>query len=55
MDNADHKVSYWPIHLDEDGYIEADSQEVDLNEAVQESVQVALEEEEIENKNKQQV
>jgi hypothetical protein len=48
VDKADHTLAYWPVHLDKDGYIEADSQEVDLNEVVQVSVQVALEEEEME-------
>jgi hypothetical protein len=41
--SADEKSTNWPLRLDKDGYIEAASEEVDVNEAIAASV------EEIEN------
>ena len=40
---AEHSTSYWPIHLSENGDIESNENEVDLNEAVAKSVEIALE------------
>jgi hypothetical protein len=41
---ADEISSYWPLHLNEEGEIENDIKELDLNEAVAESIEVAMEE-----------
>jgi hypothetical protein len=41
VETADKRSAYWPLHLDKDGYIEADFEEVDVNEAILESVQIA--------------
>ena len=46
METADKTSSYWPVHLSEDGVIESDIQEVDMKDAIAESVEIALEEEE---------
>jgi hypothetical protein len=39
---ADEKSSYWPLHLNEKGEIENDIEELDLNEAVAESIEVSM-------------
>lgn len=41
---ADDKTSYWPIHVNAQGDFEKDFAEIDLNEGIEESVEVALEE-----------
>lgn len=46
VETADTKSSYWPIHLRGDGSLEKDFDELDLSDAVAESVAVALEEQE---------
>jgi hypothetical protein len=43
VETADEKSAYWPVHLDKDGYIEKDFDEVDVNEAIAESVELELE------------
>lgn len=40
---ADKKSNYWPITVSEDGYIEKTFEDVDMNEALVESVEVSLE------------
>jgi hypothetical protein len=40
---ADDTVAYWPIHVDEEGYIQSDFQEIDLKDGVAESIEVANE------------
>jgi hypothetical protein len=40
---ADEKSSYWPLHVGLEGRFEVDLAELDVNEAVAESVEVALE------------
>jgi hypothetical protein len=44
IQRADEKVSYWPLHVNEDGNIVSDISEIDLNEAVEESIEVARDE-----------
>lgn len=46
VETADEKSAYWPVHLSKDGTLEKDFDEVDMNKAIAESVEVALEEEE---------
>lgn len=46
VQKADETVAYWPIHVDEEGYIESDMPEIDLKEGVTESIEVARDEEE---------
>lgn len=46
VEKAEETSSYWPLHVNEDGYIEKDTSDVDFTDAVAESVEVALEEEE---------
>jgi hypothetical protein len=41
VETAHKRSSYWPLHLDKDGYIEADFEEIDVNEVILESVQIA--------------
>lgn len=43
VDTADRCSSYWPLHLSKEGAIEADIWEIDMNDAVAESVEVAME------------
>ena len=40
---AEHSTSYWPIHISENGDIESDGDDLDLNDAVAKSVEIALE------------
>ena len=40
---AEHSTSYWPIHLSENGDIESVKDEININDAVAESVEKALE------------
>jgi hypothetical protein len=40
---AEHTTSYWPIHLTENGNIESDEEDLDINDAVAKSVEIALE------------
>lgn len=42
VETADEKSSYWPLHV-RDGEFQTDLSELDVNEAVLESVEVALE------------
>jgi hypothetical protein len=44
VETADQSTSYWPLHLNTKGDFEADMAELDVNEAVAESVEVAMEE-----------
>ena len=43
VDTADHSSSYWPLHLNKMGEIEADSAEIDFNDVIAESVEVTME------------
>ena len=43
VDKADDAVAYWPIHVDEEGYIASDFPEIDLKDGVAESIEVANE------------
>lgn len=45
VQKADEKVAYWPIHVDEDGNIESDIGELDMQEAVVESIEIARDDE----------
>jgi len=40
---TDTTASYWPVHLDSEGYLEKDFDEVDVNEAVVEAMEMELE------------
>jgi hypothetical protein len=40
---AEHSTSYWPVHLTESGNIEGDQEDLDLNDAIAKSVEIALE------------
>ena len=40
---AEHSRSYWPIHVNENGEIESIEDELDVNDAVAKSVEIALE------------
>lgn len=44
VQKADDTVAYWPIHVDEEGYIESDMGEIDLRDGVSESIEVAKDE-----------
>jgi len=46
VERAEETSSYWPLHVTDDGYIEKDTSDVDFNDAVAESVEVAMEEKE---------
>jgi len=43
VETADEKSSYWPLHVGREGNFEADLSELDVNDCVAESVEVALE------------
>jgi len=45
VEMADEKSSYWPLHVTQDGDFQPDLSEIDVNEAVAEALDVALEEE----------
>lgn len=44
VETADQSTSYWPLHINKKGEIENDISELDLNEGIAESVEVAMEE-----------
>jgi len=44
VETADEKSSYWPLHVSTDGDFEKDLSELDVNEAVAASLEVAMEE-----------
>jgi hypothetical protein len=44
VETADQSTSYWPLHLDKNGDFEADIAEMDLTDAVAQSVELAMEE-----------
>ena len=44
VETADERSSYWPVHLDKDGTVKTDSDDVDIHDAVAESVELTMEE-----------
>jgi hypothetical protein len=44
IQRADEEVSYWPLHVNEDGNIESDTPEIDVRDAVVDSIEIAREE-----------
>jgi len=49
VQKADETVTYWPIHVDDDG-IYSDMNELDIQEGVVESIEIARDEREKEDK-----
>jgi hypothetical protein len=43
VETADSKSSYWPVHLGKDGSLEKDFDEVDMSDAIAESMEIAME------------
>jgi hypothetical protein len=43
VETADSKSSYWPVHLGKDGNLEKDFDEVDMSDAIAESMEIAME------------
>jgi hypothetical protein len=41
---ADETVSYWPIHVSKDGALESDLSEMDVSDAISESIEVTYDE-----------
>jgi hypothetical protein len=39
---ADETVSYWPIHVSQDGSLESDLSEMDVSDAISESIEVSF-------------